>query len=284
MNRPTGISCPDWRPLPSDPKARRCLHYNEGGRCSLPSRSLCVEWEKRQTAAGLPIVVADPLKASTVLSQTISQSQAALGLVKQPLGSPCAIEGCPGKSVSRALCYFHYKRLRRKGNAFLACERCGKERMGHNRVLCGPCRDEMLKLGLSIPTRRKIMGDEDRARSRGYMLRQAALDAYGRTCACCSEDHEVFLAIDHINEDGAAHRRVIKSGFYQWLRDNQYPSGFQTLCHNCNWAKSRGECPHTKMEFDTVMFGHHVNRRIALAARRTVCREIAREKKEGKPK
>lgn len=33
--------------------------------------------------------------------------------------------------------------------------------------------------------------------------------------------------------------------FYQWLEDNDYPPGFQTLCHNCNHAKHvLGVCPH----------------------------------------
>ena len=33
---------------------------------------------------------------------------------------------------------------------------------------------------------------------------------------------------------------------YRWLEKNGFPSGFQTLCHNCNWAKSRGGCPHQR--------------------------------------
>ena len=73
---------------------------------------------------------------------------------------------------------------------------------------------------------------------------------YGGECSCCGERTEAFLAIDHVNNDGATHRREagIRSGtqMYLWLRRNGYPQeGFQILCHNCNIAKhTRGQCPH----------------------------------------
>ena|SRR3990167_3114899 len=69
-------------------------------------------------------------------------------------------------------------------------------------------------------------------------------------CACCGESEYVFLCLDHINNDGAEHRRKISGknnrtfGIYAWLRKNKFPVGFQVLCHNCNWAKSHGGCPH----------------------------------------
>lgn len=69
------------------------------------------------------------------------------------------------------------------------------------------------------------------------------------SCACCDEDHLEFLTIDHINGGGRKHRKQISkdlSGwqFYLWLKRNNYPSGFQILCMNCNFAKSHGGCPH----------------------------------------
>ena len=82
-------------------------------------------------------------------------------------------------------------------------------------------------------------------------LRQRVLDHYGRKCACCGEGTEEFLAIDHIDGGGAKHRREINrlSGwhFYRWLEQNEWPEGFQILCHNCNFSKGRyGYCPHTR--------------------------------------
>ncbi len=52
----------------------------------------------------------------------------------------------------------------------------------------------------------------------------------------------------HINGGGSKHRKelgLIGRAFYAWLVHNNFPSGFQTLCHNCNQAKSLyGICPH----------------------------------------
>lgn len=66
-------------------------------------------------------------------------------------------------------------------------------------------------------------------------------------CACCGERELKFLAIDHKNNDGAAHRRAVgpSSAVYKWIVENGFPDGFQILCHNCNMAKGiYGECPH----------------------------------------
>lgn len=88
-------------------------------------------------------------------------------------------------------------------------------------------------------------------------LQSLKLEVYaaygGAKCACCGEDHIEFLSIDHINDNGAAHRKKIfgdsRAGsserMYRWLKRNNYPPGFQILCMNCNCAKHRyGECPH----------------------------------------
>lgn len=76
--------------------------------------------------------------------------------------------------------------------------------------------------------------------------RQAVLDHYGRKCAYCGDDRELFLTIDHVNNDGAEHRRQMYgnsrtgsgSPVYQWLRTKGYPPEFQVLCFNCNSAKA----------------------------------------------
>lgn len=58
-------------------------------------------------------------------------------------------------------------------------------------------------------------------------------------CATCGETDITILTIDHINNDGAKHRRIQGTGtrFYNWLKKNNYPTGFQVLCHNCNARK-----------------------------------------------
>lgn len=80
-------------------------------------------------------------------------------------------------------------------------------------------------------------------------LRTEILTAYGGKCKCCGESTYEFLAIDHINNDGAEHRRKLGSNsVYSWLKKNRYPEGFQILCHNCNVAKAfYGGCPHRRI-------------------------------------
>lgn len=88
-----------------------------------------------------------------------------------------------------------------------------------------------------------------RARQTRRRRRMAVFEAYGgAVCACCGEDIYEFLTIDHIEGDGASHRRDVpasKSDIYGWLRKNNFPPGFRVLCMNCNFALGyHGYCPH----------------------------------------
>lgn len=78
--------------------------------------------------------------------------------------------------------------------------------------------------------------------------RSEAITRYGSRCACCGEDNELFLTFDHIENDGAEHRRAIGDGgkyLLCWIKKNHYPDCIQLLCYNCNCAKGfYGVCPH----------------------------------------
>ena len=73
---------------------------------------------------------------------------------------------------------------------------------------------------------------------------------YGRECSCCRETRKEFLSVDHVNNDGAEHRKTMKTSYiYKWLVKNKFPTGFQILCFNCNIAKGiYGSCPHKAEE------------------------------------
>jgi hypothetical protein len=70
-------------------------------------------------------------------------------------------------------------------------------------------------------------------------------------CSCCGERTVEFLGLDHINDDGAAHRRELGFGgggqFYSWLRKTGYTyDGVVVACHSCNMARAMyGNCPHS---------------------------------------
>lgn len=97
-------------------------------------------------------------------------------------------------------------------------------------------------------------------------LKLQVMEHYGNgkvACACCGESMIEFLTLDHIDNDGAEHRRnevkgALKDGrgsraggwkFYHWLKKNDYPAEYrlQILCWNCNCAKGFYKvCPHVE--------------------------------------
>jgi hypothetical protein len=89
-------------------------------------------------------------------------------------------------------------------------------------------------------------------RMREYLqeCRRKVIEAYGGpVCSCCGETDARVLAIDHVNGDGAEHRRAIgrsSSNLWRWLRNNGFPDGFRVLCFNCNSGRhaNGGTCPH----------------------------------------
>jgi hypothetical protein len=128
------------------------------------------------------------------------------------------------------------------------------------RKRCPQCRQEkpigefyLLPGGIRSHVWCKVCNNEHR-KARFRADRLAALEHYGHgdvACRCCGERLIEFLALDHVNNDGATHRRElgISGGaqFYAWLRKTGYTySGLVVACHNCNQARAMyGRCPHT---------------------------------------
>lgn len=87
-----------------------------------------------------------------------------------------------------------------------------------------------------------------KAKTSNIKRRKLVLNYYGgnpASCACCSERNYEFLAIDHINGGGNKHLKEVGQNLAYWLISNNFPEGFQVLCHNCNMAKGLyGYCPH----------------------------------------
>lgn len=101
------------------------------------------------------------------------------------------------------------------------------------------------------------------ARASSQKVKDQVIQAYGGCiCNCCGETEPLFLSIDHINNDGAAHRKALGGRYagggkkvYDWIVKSGFPDGFQVLCMNCNWGKHRnhGVCPHRVSEGSTTI-------------------------------
>lgn len=86
---------------------------------------------------------------------------------------------------------------------------------------------------------RKARPDKKRevANRQTAAIKLEVLTQYGkkRKLQCCWRGCTVvdidMLTLDHINNDGAKHRRELgNKNVYRWVRRNGFPEGFQTLC------------------------------------------------------
>jgi hypothetical protein len=78
-------------------------------------------------------------------------------------------------------------------------------------------------------------------------------------CRCCGLNSTItFLALDHIagKKQMDSEPKLVKLGYsskfqgstlWLWIKRNNFPEGFQVLCHNCNTAKglkdNNNKCP-----------------------------------------
>jgi len=147
-------------------------------------------------------------------------------LVEKGLCATCGQPSIPGRALCGA-CRHKRDTARKERSANGQCSHCTRPRAAAGKT-CETCRD--------------------RRREYCRELRHVAITTYGGyRCACpgCAVTEPQFLQIDHINNDGAAHRREAGHHLYAWLKAHGYPPGFQVLCANCNFAKGHyGQCPH----------------------------------------
>ena len=84
---------------------------------------------------------------------------------------------------------------------------------------------------------------QKQVKKKAIELKITVMTHYGNgKCGCvvCGESRLACLSIDHIAGGGTKHRkalRLISGSFYSWLRANNYPKGYQTLCMNCQFCK-----------------------------------------------
>ena len=107
-------------------------------------------------------------------------------------------------------------------------------------------------------------------KERRKKLRVELLSHYSPSLSCqkCGFSDIRALSMDHINGGGIRHLKQIKGSFYYWLKKNNYPTGFQVLCMNCQFIKKVERNETTlgwrKIRFlkdpSTISFYHQVNK------------------------
>lgn len=137
--------------------------------------------------------------------------------------------------------FYIYKYDHRNDVVYKRCKLCISKHKGAKWKRLDPDSEEAAQRKLD-----KVEGRKERYR----YLRSKVFDAYGNSCACCGESTLEFLTIDHVNNDGAAHRKAVSGSTEAVMRDiinSNYPKDYQILCWNCNCSKQfSGGCPHAK--------------------------------------
>ncbi len=175
----------------------------------------------------------------------------------------------------------HYmKKCRRALNGDRICTQCGvaKPETGEFWVLkpsggawpwCKECRQrrwvdylnthrKQVRIRNTNWNRKRRATPEGRARQREIQrkceakIKAEMIATYGSKCSCCGITEPEFLTLEHVNRDGAAHRKSLNSGggssVWRDLKKRGWPKdGFTLLCWNCNCATRFGQpCPHTR--------------------------------------
>jgi len=81
-------------------------------------------------------------------------------------------------------------------------------------------------------------------RTRESATRELVIKRYSNgtmACLICGFNDLRALQLDHVNNDGAEHRREIGGHrrTWRWIVKNRYPAGFQVLCANCHCIKTQ---------------------------------------------
>ena len=128
----------------------------------------------------------------------------------------------------------------------MKCWRCSQQAEGGYKS-CSRCRKHERERYAKIPKEKKRKRSSTPAQKANSRLQakkkqrikhDMVFDHYGRVCVRCGNKDIDVLTIDHIDNQGSKHRdKIGNSGLYGWIIKNNFPSGFQVLCRNCNWKK-----------------------------------------------
>lgn len=122
----------------------------------------------------------------------------------------------------------------------------------HHNYICKKCSSKYAQ-GCAQKPEVKIRRAEDRLE-----VKRTLFDILGNKCECCGFADFSALSIDHIDGNGAAHRKSLNMGggsnFYvHVLKNIETIDQYRILCHNCNLCLGlNGYCPHQEQKDRSV--------------------------------
>lgn len=104
-------------------------------------------------------------------------------------------------------------------------------------IYCKPCRVKLNRENfLNHPETQRVY-----KRKWNASHKEKVFLHYGKgeiECAMCGFSDARALTIDHVEGGGNKHRKEVGSNYvYRWIVKNNFPSGFQILCMNCQFIK-----------------------------------------------
>lgn len=163
---------------------------------------------------------------------------------------------CTKCGIRKELTEYYFHTLRGKYKPQSMCKSCHiamvtKYKTSHRIIklkVIKPPKINLRKIRKHEKYKRLYMVNKEKfaiySKKRRILIKTEVLTHYGNNeCKCvkCGFGDIRALSIDHINGNGAEHRKENKNvrgnHVYEWLRKNKFPEGYQTLCMNCQLIK-----------------------------------------------
>ena len=181
-------------------------------------------------------------------------------MAKKPIRI-CSNEDCNEIHYAKGLCKYHYEHTAERQAKIKALKSSSKYKQSQKDY------QSRLEVKAKIKERRERPEVKAKRKSKESTIRLKVLNHYSKKlsksnipcCNCCGENFHIdFLALDHIKGRKAMNSEpeLVRLGYhskktglrlYEWIIENNFPKGFQILCHNCNFAKgltNNNKCPH----------------------------------------
>ena len=166
------------------------------------------------------------------------------------------LRGRPLKEKHGGMCSNCYNKLH-DHKIKINCVKCGKETKDFGYKHCTFCYDNHVRVKKECVGCGEIKRIVCNNKCTSCRMMERRVEAYSHycdgdiQCACCDEKEIDFLTLDHINNDGAQHRKFNPNtgrNLVGYVMKNNYPKGYQILCMNCNFSKAKprnkGKCIH----------------------------------------